>query len=106
MNHWEELADDFGRAIGNGVNQRAADILAEFALAAPASAVRRFHGFLVEASARCTDEQVRDHFLSMLGLVRQRASMTRSSLVLLAPHTADPPGADARRSRRLPTRSS
>ena len=86
MNHWDELAAGFGHATANGLNERAADILAEFALAAPASSVRRHHGYLVEASARCTDEQIRDHFLSVLELVRQRAIMTRSSFVLLAPH--------------------
>jgi hypothetical protein len=86
VNHWEELASDFRHAIEDGANERTADILAEFALAAPASAVRRYHEFLVESSARCADEQVRDHFLSTLELVRQRASMTRSSLVVLAPH--------------------
>jgi hypothetical protein len=96
VNHWEELTDDFRQAITAGLNERAADILAEFALAAPASRVRRHHRSLVEASARCTDERLRDHFLSVLELVRQRASMTSSSLVLLAPHTLDLPEADAR----------
>jgi hypothetical protein len=95
VNHWEVLAFDFRHAVEEGVNERAADILAEFALGAPASMVRRYHESLVEASAGCADLQVRDHFLSTRELVRQRASMTRSSLVLL-PHTFEVPGADAR----------
>src|SRR2546422_309716 len=84
MDHWEQLVRDYERSAESGP-QRALQLLSELTLTAPASAVRRYHSVLVEASKRCPDRGVRKQLTGTVELLRQRASITDSSLSVQSP---------------------
>jgi hypothetical protein len=85
MDRWDDLARCFERAIDRGDLREAARLLAEFTLTAPAASVRRHHAELLKASEACGDARTREGLVSTLELLRQRASLTASSLSLVEP---------------------
>src|SRR5688572_21157700 len=85
MDHWDELVRDYERSIVESRPQRAFQLLSELTLTAPASAVRRYDRILVDASKRCRDRRVRGQLTRTVELLRQRASITDSSLTLRSP---------------------
>jgi hypothetical protein len=83
MDRWEELVLDYERAIAQSQPERAVRLLAEFTLTAPAASVRRHSRRLLKASTACAAEQTREQLISTLELLRQRATLTESSLSLV-----------------------
>ena len=80
MDRWDDLVREFERAIDRGELRRAVRLLAEFKLTAPAASVRRHHAQLVRASEGCSEAGTREGLVATIELLRQRASLTASSL--------------------------
>lgn len=80
MSRWDELVQGYERSIVENRPNLAVQLLSELTLTAPASAVRRYHADLVKISRQCSDPRIREQLIVTLDLLRQRATITDSSL--------------------------